>query len=635
VKRPFNRRERRPDALAGRGHLLFAAIVASLAVACGGFFVTWQTRNAASEATERMLEVNDASSELRLVYGEILADIGPLMMTGDGTLVDRVERASRRFDVALDRLGSAIAGDPVGEALFEVMAKHRAVIVSYEDEFFSLMRAGDLAAATQLTLEPEYFRAGMSLGPAFEELLREANASTRRAYVRNDVAERNAFIGSALGFLVVIGLWTAIALDWFKQTRAAFVLNRNLERMVEDRTHRIEEALAQAESANRAKSEFLATMSHEVRTPLNGVLGMAQVLAAEKLTPQQHATVATILDSGRMLMSILNDVLDLSKVEAGKLEISPVAFDLRRTFQRLHELFRPRAEEKNIKFEIVCEPSVPAGVSGDPVRIRQCVANLVSNAIKFTSEGEVHVRVSAAPHLSAPSADAMLVTVSVSDTGIGLDDEAMGRLFQAFSQADSTTTRRFGGTGLGLVITRRLAELMGGGVTVTSEPNVGSTFVLTFLAAPAKLVAGAKENDQSRRLVKLSGARVLIVDDNAINRQVARMFLEPHQVRLTEAADGVQALEALASHGADLVLMDIHMPVMDGLETLKRIRAANTPWRDVPVIALTADAMQGDRERFVSRGMNGYISKPLDQREAIGEIVRVLGTSAPRAADAA
>jgi signal transduction histidine kinase/ActR/RegA family two-component response regulator len=637
MKRPRAQEHQNSDGLAGRRRLLVAALLASLAVAGGGFAITWRSREAEEQATERMLAVNQESSELRTVFGEMMADVGPLMATGDHALVGRAEVNAGRLDAALDRLGMTVAGDPAEEALFERVRDSRAVIRSHETELSALLRSGQLAAATRVTLQPDFVEAAGTFNVAFEELIQQANASARTAYALNQVAERNAFIGSAFGFLVVIGLWSAIALDWFKQTRAAQVLNRNLERMVEERTRGIEEALAQAESANRAKSEFLATMSHEVRTPLNGVLGMAQVLAAEKLTPAQQAKVETILDSGRTLMSILNDVLDLSKVEAGKLEIAPVVFDLRYGIKRIHELFRPRAEEKNIRFEISCDPSVPEAITGDPVRIRQCVTNLVSNAIKFTAEGEVSVRVSAAPHPAGPGANELLLSVTVEDTGIGMTEEAKARLFEAFSQADSSTTRRFGGTGLGLAITRRLAEMMGGGVAVTSAPNAGSTFVLTFLAAPAAGAPLACPEDKTPawRPVTLRDARILIVDDNPINRQVARLFLEPFQARLTEAEDGRQALEALASEGADLVLLDVHMPVMGGPETLKHIRASSSSWRDVPVIALTADAMQGDRERLVRLGMNGYIAKPIDQREAITEIVRVLGAAAPRAADAA
>lgn len=395
-----------------------------------------------------------------------------------------------------------------------------------------------------------------------------------------------------------------------------------------ERTQRLAEVEAArdaAEAATRIKSEFLANMSHEIRTPLNGVLGMAQALAAQDLDPASRDMVATIRESGGTLMAILNDVLDLSKIEAGRLDISPTDGNLRRTIEEVHKLFQATAHEKGV--DLVLSETSAAGLflRYDGVRVRQCVTNLVSNAVKFTREGSVRIALS-----SQPVADGgATVAITVSDTGIGMDAPTLERLFTAFTQADGSTTREYGGTGLGLAISRRLARLMGGDIVATSAPGQGSAFTFTFVAGAASaLPAPHPAAEASTRPVgQLRGSRVLLTDDNAINRQVARLFLQPQGADITEAANGVEALEKLAAETFDIVLLDVHMPVMDGIETIRRIRSSTDAWRNIPVVALTADAMSGDRERLLALGMTGYVSKPIDQGELLGAIARALGVA--------
>lgn len=387
----------------------------------------------------------------------------------------------------------------------------------------------------------------------------------------------------------------------------------------------LSDALERAEESTRLKSEFLANMSHEIRTPLNGVIGMAQVLSHSELTDQQAEHVSIIQESSSNLLSLLNDILDLSKVEAGKIAISPVEADFRHKLNRLYELYAPAAREKGLDLRVACSPNIPSRLLFDPVRVRQCVGNLVSNAIKFTKSGQVLVAAT-----STQIGDEYEIKIHVSDTGIGIPPQKLTHIFEAFQQADGSTTRNFGGTGLGLTITRNLAKLMGGDLSVTSEVGRGSIFTLTFTTKTAVPIAQtndrrptgiAKPSAANRRM---SGQKILVVDDNIVNRQVAKSILEIYGLEIETADDGIDAVEKLQDTPFDLVLMDIHMPRMDGVRAVERIRSGDGLNVSTPIIALTADAMSGDREKYLAKNMNGYVSKPINERELLTEIGRVL-----------
>ena len=404
---------------------------------------------------------------------------------------------------------------------------------------------------------------------------------------------------------------------------------------MQNRERELRHAKRDAQAASQAKSEFLASMSHEIRTPLNGILGMAQALAHRDIQAEEREMVDAILDCSKSLMTLLNDILDLSKIEAGKLEVAPITDDFRHKMKRTERFYMPKAQEKGLFLRVIVDKSVPSVMEFDPVRFRQCIDNLVANALKFTSTGGVIV---AATCEDAEDPDKLRLKIHVSDTGIGMTEEQVKKLFQNFQQADRSTTRSYGGTGLGLAITRKLARLMGGDVEVVSKPGKGSIFTLTFEAGRAVAPEATKPvpfkpevitSNRDERVVDFRGKTALVVDDNTINRRVARLFIEPLGLRVIEADGGAAALDLLDKEHADVVLLDIHMPMMDGPSTFRKLREKGGVFETLPVIALTADAMAGDRERYLAMGMSGYASKPIDERQLVAELTRCLSAVGP------
>ncbi|MDO9432307.1 MAG: ATP-binding protein [Phenylobacterium sp.] len=380
----------------------------------------------------------------------------------------------------------------------------------------------------------------------------------------------------------------------------------NVARTIRRNATALETARAEALDASRSKSAFLAMMSHELRTPMNGVLGMAHALAATKLTPQQAGYLDMIVQSGDGLMAVLNDILDLSKIEAGKLELETISFDVDKLGRQMFLMWSETARLKGLELVLEIDPATPPWLTGDPMRVRQILLNLISNALKFTEQGAVTVHI--AP--LAPQG----VEILVIDTGIGMRQDQQANLFQAFSQAEVSTTRRFGGTGLGLSICRRLAEMMDGDISVTSEPGAGSTF---RVALPLLAGQAPPETEAEIEIVSLEGREILVVDDNKVNQAVAKAILEAAGAVVTLADDGVEGLQKLRTGDFGVVLMDVHMPRMDGIEALGRIRAGEAGRFDVPVIALTADAMSGEGDRLIALGFDEAHPKPIQPAELL------------------
>ncbi len=382
---------------------------------------------------------------------------------------------------------------------------------------------------------------------------------------------------------------------------------------------RLVQAREEAEAANRAKSTFLATMSHEIRTPLNGVLGMAQAMAADELCPRQRQRLDVVRQSGEALLAILNDVLDLSKIEAGKLVLEEAEFEIDDLARTVHDAFSAIASEKGVGFRLSIDSEASGAYRGDATRVRQILANLVSNALKFTDEGEVKIDVSHAP----PG-----LRLIVQDSGIGIAAEHMPHLFAKFEQADASTTRRYGGTGLGLAICRDLAELMGGAIRAFSKPGEGTAFCVTLplvkldhaASAPS---AGAAANGAAS--IEGGALRVLAAEDNAVNQLVLKTLLQQVGVEPVLVANGQEAVEAWARETWDMILMDIQMPVMDGPTASRIIRERETAEgrTRTPIIALTANAMSHQVAEYRALGMDGFVAKPIQVSELFEAMNRV------------
>ena len=393
-----------------------------------------------------------------------------------------------------------------------------------------------------------------------------------------------------------------------------------------DERKRQQIALVEAEKAAQAaaetKAQFLANMSHEIRTPMNGVLGVLQLLETEALSPSGRHLLSEARACGQMLAQLLNDVIDFSRIEAGRLELSPEAMDAADVLESVVRLLRPQAEDKGLELITRIEGG-DAWVLADPVRLRQALFNLLGNAVKFTHQGRVEARL----FVTDRTDGRRRLRFEVEDTGVGIPDAAQASLFQRFQQADGSTHREFGGSGLGLAITRTLAELMDGEVGFHSQEGKGSTFWIDLSADPAAPVTDTAQDDEAM----LHGARILVVEDNPTNRLVVSMMLQALGAHVDTAIDGALGVKAVQDARFDLVLMDVRMPNMDGMEATRAIRKLQGPVASIPIIGLTANALAHQWLEYRAIGMDGVVAKPIALPALVAEIVRVLGREEPSA----
>ena len=546
-------------------------------------------------------------------FSVLAASFCLLGMTVAGIVAIVAEARRRSSTQALDQVQEAIEAMSDGLGVYDSSDR----LVVWNAQYTEMNSEDSESLRTGMTFA-EVLRMGIRKGRYTEAVGRE------QAWIAERLAARKS-LSSSIEQRLADGRWLRVQ---DRRTSAGGVVTvcadiTDLKRDAEA----LADARDTAEAANRAKSEFLANMSHEIRTPLNGVIGLAQALARTDLNASQGEMLDLIQSSGHTLQALLSDILDLARVESGRLELADQPFDLTRAVQEAAQLYTASAAEKGLQFFVDIDPDAAVWVRGDEVRLKQVLTNLVSNAVKFTATGFVSLTVTR----SARADGVPLLRFIVEDTGVGFDGAARARLFRRFEQADGTITRRFGGSGLGLAICRQLAEMMDGDLDCESEPGGGSAFILTMpmreVPAPSALPNDNPfpVSDEARRL------RILVADDHPTNRKVVELILGQTGVELVQVEDGAQAVKAFRAQSFDLVLMDMQMPVMDGLTATREIRLHETilGLPPVPILMLTANALPDHVAASKAAGADRHLAKPFDALDLLSTVGELVGE--PRA----
>ena len=638
----------------------FSVVLAAIVVMGSVLFAHMQAVKRAEAGGARALETLQAAEIARFALAREENSLRGYMLTGEAYYLRRIETLHRPSYVEqAGRLAELAADDP---QLAERVAALNAAHARWQAEAMEpavALAADPARMPAAAALVGEAGLADRLIAPA-EDALDAMRADARRTLADHNRSSDQAL--SVMEFALVIGILTAAliaalmgallvrdmgspvsaltrimrqlaeghtdfvapgvgrrdeigdmarAVDTF---RRAAVVKQRLEAEAEEHRRHTEALMIEAQAANRAKSEFLATMTHELRTPLNGVLGMAQIMAHDELSPAQRQRLDTINQSGGALLRIINDILDISRIEAGRLSLEPAPFHMKTLGDDLAALYGPLAAEKDLTFAMTVAPEAQGWFMGDAVRIRQVIGNLFSNALKFTVTGRVEGRIDRQDDI---------LRLSVADTGPGIAAGDRARLFDRFVQADGSSTRKHGGAGLGLAICRDLAALMGGTVTVESTPGQGSVFALEIALPPSEPAAREKAATEAPD----RPVRVLIAEDNPANRLVLSTLLSQFAIQSEAVEDGEAAVEAWAAGDWDAILMDIHMPKMDGLAATAGIRereqAEDRP--RTPIIAVTASTLAHETDGYLAAGMDGWVPKPVDARRMLETLKNALG----------
>ncbi|MCG8491290.1 MAG: ATP-binding protein [Sneathiellales bacterium] len=551
--------------------------------------------------SEWVLEVSHLQGEIIHLDEVLTMSARMAAQTGDAIWEQRYRKYEPELGKAIEAASALVPETHANESVLATNSANE-ILVEIEEKAFSHVREGNVLEASELLSSPLYennkriYARGMEV---FNQVLQEALANADQQRLKSQYLQ--------------ILLASAIAIILLFSWGCAFILLKRWRL-------RLTEAKKEAEKASRAKSSFLATISHEIRTPLNGILGTAQLMAETRLEKDQREHLRILQNSGQVLLAIINDVLDMSKIDAGRMEIEKTAFKLSNCLTSSTDALRSLAKQKGLKLNMLLDPEVPDYVKGDPVKLRQILWNLLSNAIKFTEIGHVTVGVS----VKEPKRDGKIwLVIYVEDTGAGIRPDRLATIFEAFSQEDETITRRHGGTGLGLAIVKNLVALLQGEISVKSEKGHGTRFDLRLPFHPVPASEIPLEETAPTTPIK-SGSRplnILVAEDNEVNAMIIRAFLEKagHSVLLVD--NGKKAVQAVAEKQPDLLITDIHMPVMDGEEATRRIRQMPMG-KNLRIIGLTAEAFADRHRRFLEAGMDDILSKPYTEDQLTGMIYR-------------